>query len=282
MKNGQAELACPKFEESQKLDPGAEKFNLADCYEKVGKAAAAYRNFQELDGILTRVGDTERAALARSRAEALKAQMGRFKFEAPREKRPEGLVVIVDDVPLDPARLSEELAVDVGPHRVEFRATSKKTVTAPHVAAAGKLETIDLPSFENEKSDVESPAPVEHTSGSGRRTAGLVIGGVGAAALVGGVVIGFISKSKFDEATENCRDQDGTFHCAPGSDRVSQADSAKSLATVGTIVGGVGAVGLIVGGIMFFTAPKKSRDTGWSFDGSATPNGASVGARLNF
>src|SRR4051812_15569899 len=42
-------LACPKFEEAQRLDPGmATQFRLAECYEKTGRLAAAFTLFREV------------------------------------------------------------------------------------------------------------------------------------------------------------------------------------------------------------------------------------------
>src|SRR5512145_2755140 len=46
---GKVADACPKFEESQRLDPGpGTLFNLADCYERSGRTATAWLTFLDV------------------------------------------------------------------------------------------------------------------------------------------------------------------------------------------------------------------------------------------
>src|ERR1044071_5690414 len=55
------EDACPKFEESQRLDPAlGTEFNLASCYEKLGKLASAYALFTEVAATAHSTGQRQR------------------------------------------------------------------------------------------------------------------------------------------------------------------------------------------------------------------------------
>ncbi len=64
--------ACPKFVESYQLDGGVgTEFNLADCWEHVGKRELARTLFIDVAQKSREAGQAERAALARQRAAAL-------------------------------------------------------------------------------------------------------------------------------------------------------------------------------------------------------------------
>src|SRR5260221_714184 len=66
---GRTAEACPKLEESKQLDPrvGTE-FELADCYERMGRTASAWSGFVALAGRATKPDHIKKA---RARAEAL-------------------------------------------------------------------------------------------------------------------------------------------------------------------------------------------------------------------
>jgi TolB-like protein len=95
---------------------------------------------------------------------------------------------------------------------------------------------------------VSEPAPKK---GSSRKTWGWTVGGVGAAALVGGVVSGLSAKSAYDaEKAAAAAGDIPTFE--------SKRDTAKSRALMADVLYGVGAVGVGVGAWLIFTGPSAS------------------------
>ena len=84
MAQGKHADACPKLEESQRLDPGiGTQFNLAVCYEQVGRTASAWSTFLDVAGAARAAGQTEREKVARQRATALEPRLIRLTITAP-------------------------------------------------------------------------------------------------------------------------------------------------------------------------------------------------------
>ena len=86
MKAEQTAAACPKLEESQRLDPGmGTEFRLAECYEKVGKLASAWAKFVSVADSAAVARLSERETVARQRAQALVPRLSKLVISVPRE-----------------------------------------------------------------------------------------------------------------------------------------------------------------------------------------------------
>ncbi len=67
MSAGHYAEACPKLEESQRIDPGSGTLmNLADCYERTGRIASAWGAFLDAEAGARLVGNTARAGRTRT------------------------------------------------------------------------------------------------------------------------------------------------------------------------------------------------------------------------
>jgi tetratricopeptide (TPR) repeat protein len=112
--------ACPKFAESNRLDPATGTLlNLADCYEKVGKTASAWAAFTEVASM----ANDSRAQFARGRAAALLPTLAKLTLQL--ANPPAGAVITRDGVAMPVAMLGVPIPVDPGRHVIEATAPGR-------------------------------------------------------------------------------------------------------------------------------------------------------------
>ena len=114
--------ACPKLEQSQKMDPGpGALFNLSDCYEHIGRTASAWVGFREVLAQARASKREDREKVARERVEGLEGRLTRVAVEA-EAGAPADLEVRRNDT-----LVSKEISgakVPVDPRKMLFRATA--------------------------------------------------------------------------------------------------------------------------------------------------------------
>src|SRR5688572_213520 len=92
---GNYPAACEKFERSVALSEGVgAKFNLADCFEHLGRSKSARDLFAEVAATTRQLGQTKRETAALARAAALDAKMARLSVDV--RTRAAGLRVSLD------------------------------------------------------------------------------------------------------------------------------------------------------------------------------------------
>jgi hypothetical protein len=70
--------ACPKLEESERLDPAlGTRFRLSECDEAVGRLASAWAGFLEVADLAHGSGQTDRENVARARAASIEPKLSR-------------------------------------------------------------------------------------------------------------------------------------------------------------------------------------------------------------
>jgi hypothetical protein len=118
--------ACPKFAESERLDPGGGTLlNLALCHEAEGKTASAWTEFNESLSRAIRDGRPEREARARERIAALAPKLSRLTVGVA-AGAPADLQITLDGSPWSPAMRGVAVPVDPGPHVITARASSRR------------------------------------------------------------------------------------------------------------------------------------------------------------
>ncbi len=286
MANGQYAEACPKLEESQRLDAGSGTLlNLADCYEHEGKLASAWAKFLEAAAVAKTSGNPARERVARERAATVLSRVSNIVIDVGKADTPPGFEVKRDGASVGRAQWGTPTPADPGQHMVTASAPGRRSwETTVTVGASSRTYTVAIPPLEvatgptgvaaaiapSTKPEVSttSASPIEGggESATGLGTQRVLAVGVGVVAVAGlavGTVYGLKSKSKHDEAALTCN---------PGCDGGSglqlkdEAKSAGNVSTIGFILGVTGVAGAAV---LWLTAPSASRNdravqVGWS------------------
>lgn len=275
MQANQYSEACPKFAESQRLDPGAGTLlNLALCYEKNEQLATAWITYTQAVEDADRSGRQEWAKRAKDKATALAPHLTSITIAVPKAARVDGLEVTRDGEKVNTAGFGVKVPVDGGDHVIEATAPGKETwthhVTAP--ARDGNL-TVTVPPLAAAKTEV-TPAPVTPkkepaTKGGTQRTLGIVVGVIGIAGLGVGTGFAIRAAGKHSDAKKDCNAAE--TECGPnGLSEYSAAKSSANIATIGVIAGAAFVLG---GVVLYLTAPKGTvtpsalldAGRGWTF-----------------
>ncbi|MDB4939484.1 MAG: hypothetical protein JWP87_6456 [Labilithrix sp.] len=259
--------ACPKLAESYRLDPGnGTRLALALCYEGQGKTASAWSLFTEVVAAARQENRSDRETIARAHVASLEPKLSRLVIEVPSSAaRVAGLEVKRDGIVTAEPAWGTAVPVDPGEHVVEASGPGKKRWRSTvKIGPKPDRVTLSIPMLEDE-TIVAQPTPVVPRSGqppavdgataeaggSGRRTTGFIVVGVGVAALGVGAFFGVRAITKSSEAKSLC----STDACT-NPDAVSINSDAKTAARVADVVIGAGLVAVVVGTYLVLSSPK--------------------------
>ena len=260
--------ACPKLEESQRLDPGiGTLFHLANCHEHIGRTATAWAEFLEVASTAKARAQTAREKAARDRANALEPKVSRMTISLKAETP--GLSISRDGEVVGRGQWGAAVPIDPGEHVIVATAPGKRRwENSVRIASEMKNVELTVPALADEAAPapvvaiapqpiVAPPpvvpaqeAPTEAGSGKAQRTTAIVVGGLGLVSVAVGAGFGLTSKAKHDGAKAHC---DGSNHCdAIG---VSLRDDAIHAGTISTVAFGIGAAAVITGTVLLLTVP---------------------------
>jgi hypothetical protein len=233
MRHGEFTSACPKLEESQRLDPkGGTLLNLAVCHQGAGKRALAWTEYRQALAQAIREGRADRVELARDRLAKLDAQLSRIVLVVPNSVRLAGLVVQLDGTVMGQATWGSRIPVDEGEHTIVASAPKHKSWT--HSLAVGAAQTVQVRLGELEPVEPvrtpppRTPAPKRETirqdasatarTSDSSATLGCTLGSVGLLSLAAGTYFGVRAVQLDREADEGCRDG-----CSAEDSRLSES-----------------------------------------------------------
>lgn len=300
MRTGKYADACPKLEESQRLDPGiGTLMYLGECYENVGRTASAWASFREAASRAGAEGQSERAKSASERASKLEPKLAYLTIQVAAEARAiPGLSVRMGQTAIGAELFGTATPVDPGATRIEVGAPGYASFSATLNVDAGNRYEFNVPVLARQAAaspptsepaaaaptgatptpvaSPSAPPPSSASSSQGLRTASYIAGGVGLVGIGLGSIFGLRAIAKNNDAT------DGTCKngvCQEKSDYQTSQD-AHSAAALSNVFFGVGGAALATGVVLFLLSPSNSEHA--QLVPYATPSsvGISLGGKL--
>ena len=273
---GKYDQACPKFVESQRLGPTAGTLlTIGDCYERAGKLASSWGAFKEAEMFAGNAGDTARQAEGARRAAALTPKLAKLTILVPLAAKVPGLEVKRDGSAIGEGQWGSAVPVDKGEHTIEASAPGRKPWSqVVRVDADGASASVDVPELAMGSSDAGA-GPVHGSST--QKTVGMVLGGVGAAGLVVGAILGGLTLKKASDSTSGGHCDANLATCdETGLQLQHDARTMAHGSTAAFVIGGA----MLATGIVLVAVAPKSRSAPTSTGGLQVKVGPVAGPAM--
>lgn len=236
--------ACPKFVESQRLDPALNtQIALAKCYDSAGKTASAWSSYRDLAFEFKKAGNPAGEKAANDKKDDLEKRLSKLQINATADAP--GLVIRRDNEEISKAILGTPVPVDPGKHVVEATAPGYQVwQTTVTIGKANDMQTVTIPGL------VEAPKQT-----SSLRTIGYAVGGVGVAGLIVGGVFGGLAAGDKSKLTTDC--PSNVCATQASQDELASAKSKALISTIGLAAGGALAA---TGVVLILVSPSKKKD----------------------
>ena len=253
--------ACPKLEESQKLQAaGGTLMFLALCREGEGKTATAWTLFNEVLSGARRDGRHDREKVAQDHIAALSPRLTKLTIVVT-DAAP-ALEVRRDDVVVPSELWGTPIPVDPGAHTVRAAAPGMTAwQTTASTTREGQTATVSVPALVAAPVAppvAESP-PAPTKPHSSLPIVGIVVGGVGIALVAVGSTFGALALAKKGDESSACSKQG-----VCGSTDVADSHTAVREGNISTILLSVGAAAVIGGGVLWLTTRTSEGHEGVS------------------
>jgi hypothetical protein len=264
MDTGHYAEACPKLADSQRLDPGGGTLlNLALCYDKLGRLATAYTDYNDALGQAVADHRKDREQFARDRIAALGARLPRIQLDV--VNAPTDATVELDGTGVPATAWPTAIPVDPGAHTVHATAAGRPSldvtvvvgesetrpvridlaqVIEPGPASTGTVVTpVPTPAPAPTPTPVPTPVstvapPADAPRTELRRPVSFwIIGGLGVVALGVSVATGVLAMNAHSDVQSKCNTDRGYCSDPSGVDSASQERTYAWISTC-TVIGG--------------------------------------------
>lgn len=284
-KKGDLAAACPKFVESNKLEPaGGTILHAADCHQRQGKLATAWGEYNEALSFAIRDKRADREQIAREQIALLGPQLGKVLLVVPSDAREiEALTVSIDGTTIGRAGWGSPVPLDEGTHVVTASAPGYRPRRMELSVTNGVLTTFAVVAPEKEDTPIPTPPDVPkltpaNSTDERQRTIALAVGGIGLIALGVGAGFGIRAISIGDQSSRCTEGPPGRNGCS--REVVDEQNTARTSAAISTVAFVAGAVVVGAAAVLWFTAPKAAARTGVALGPIATGAGITLRGEL--
>ncbi len=249
VEHNEVDKACRKFQESQRIDPsGGTLLNLAACFEKQGRIASAWAEFNEALAWARRDGRSDRVQYAYEQMKALEPRLSFVVVDASSNAHLEALEIRRNGSVVQRAAWGSRIPVDPGKHTIEASSQGYQTWRS-EIVVQGQASEVRVVVPVLIAAPVPEPPPVAAPPQPARpeqpdRTAqpssvpwsAYAFAGVGIVGIGVGSYFGLRAFSKNDEADKECP---GDVCSDEGRELTDQAGTAADVSTVAFAVGAV-------------------------------------------
>lgn len=260
MNDGKIDEACPKLQESQRIEPGGGTLLLLGmCHQQQGKLAAAVAELRSAQSMARRDRRLDREKLATKHLAELEGRVSTVLVRTANRDA----TVKVDGTLVSAEAASVPLPIDPGTHTIEVSGKGKKTRAVKlTVGAVAENRTIDVPALEDEpvakettketpKAERANSEPPAGDPGATQRVIGWSVVGVGAVAVGIGAVFGIKAIGDNADAKDAC----DPSRCT-SAEGLAKNDDARASATLANVVVGLGLAVVTTGIVVVLTAAK--------------------------
>jgi hypothetical protein len=280
--SGKCEEAVDKLERAEKLyHSSIVGAQLGECYVKVGRLVEGTEALRRI--LREPLPDNPSPALQQAREKAQKTldwakpRIAQLTIAVEGPEAGTELQATLDGKPIPAEVLGSAFPVDPGDHVIEVKARGYLPRTVNASLGVADSRSLSLKLERDPNAETAAPAAAAEATGAApradeasssdadsspqsppkkpNRTPAIVAWGVGAVGLGVGAVFGALAASEHSDLESDCPD-----NVCPSSKK-DALDSAKMKGTVATVGFGVGAAGLALGTVLYFTAGKAPRES---------------------
>ena len=282
MVQGNDVLACPKLQESQRLDPGTGTLLLlALCHERIGKSASAWTEYREALVSSQREKRADREELARRHIASLEPHLMRARLRvADGNATLPRFEIRRDGETMPPTAWSVPTPLDPGTHIFQAFASGEERWSQSLIVSEPGEQEIFVPALHAtvlppppvpaQTLHMREEAPPTRTETSRNGSALRVLGFSAATLAVAGAAVGAIFGVRAIGKSHDAQHLCPSYPCNPAAQDAN--DAARAAAEISNIAFAVGGAG-VVGAFTFFildsgSAAPATSDRGQSANGT--------------